>query len=158
MGKKPNNLEDEQLYKLFNKYAKYVSNSDERGLIIGYSILEALLNHEVKSKAKEEQQFEEIKSIYTTLGKKLDLLMSQEPLNIILTTVSEVDSKIRTEASLKSEIISEFLPILNKKRNSFNYIRNIGLQIYETVLEKGTFVGTKNILTNDYDTIKETFR
>ncbi|MFA6073411.1 MAG: hypothetical protein WC758_04825 [Candidatus Woesearchaeota archaeon] len=157
MGDKINTVDQNQLYNLFSKYVNYVDNSDERGLIIGYSVLEALLKHKPNSNSEEERVFEEVKAIYTKLKKDLDSLLNNDPLRVLNDLKYEVDLQLKkTESS--SKILTEFLPTLNRKKNPTEYIRNVGLKIQTLSKDKGTFVGTRNILLNDYNTLKETYR
>ena len=70
---------------------------------------------------------------------------------------SPVDKKIHRETNTPSKILTNIIPTLIKKKNSMEYIRTIGLDLYLKVKDKGPFNGNRNILLRDFETLKETY-
>jgi len=159
MGKKPINLEDEQLYRLFSKYTNCINNSNDKGIILGYSILEALLNYRNMSNSEEEKVFEEVKHVYEVLKNNLELLISEDTdtTKIIYDIKFKVDEQLQKPINSTSKIVLDFVSTLTKKNNQIDYMKKVGLNLYMKVNDKGPFMGNKNILLNDFETLKETY-
>ena len=140
MGKKRTNLEGVQLYNLVTKYSDYVDNSDDRDILIGYCILDALLNYHSKSNSEEEKLFEEVKSVYTNLKNTLDTIISTDTYTPLLVELKfDVDKKIHRETNTPSKILTNIIPTLIKKKNSMEYIncrRNYAAKSWQKILEK----------------------
>jgi hypothetical protein len=158
MKKKFSSVENDQLYNLFLKCNKYINDTDDKGIIVGYAVIDALLNTSSDLGSDEEKKFNEVKSVYKTLNSVLLDLMKNETSYVLSDLQYRVEKKLQSKIAIESEIMTEFIPTLTKKKNPINYIKNTGLKLCENIDFKGQHHGTKNILLSDYETIKNTYR
>ena len=130
MKRSAQEIRNRQLYILFSNLDREIPRQDDRGLLVSYAVIDSLLRFTPKSRAKIEQQHEEVKAVHDCLEKILDLCSKQEPVQILL----------------------------ELQGNYVDKLRRRGLKLISNVQNTGHVFGNINIYTRDYESIKRSLQ
>ena len=167
MKRSAQEIRNRQLYILFSNLDREIPRQDDRGLLVSYAVIDSLLRFTPKSRAKIEQQHEEVKAVHDCLEKILDLCSKQEPVQILLELQAVVDTPLRgylqptkeptySGASILLKYIVESLR--ESKGNYVDKLRRRGLKLISNVQNTGHVFGNINIYTRDYESIKRSLQ
>lgn len=157
-----------QLCTLLSTLGASVESQDDLGMLVGYSVMSALINFESSSGSEEERRFEEVKSVYRVLEKTISQCMT----NDTFYALSELMEKVEPElpeifeiptADLSEEKLSGFESTLLRtmiKNVSFrggyrDKLRRVGSRLFSETAASSPSKGTRNILTKDYERIEQ---
>ncbi len=167
----------QQLYTLLDTLEPYVDNRDELGLLIGYSILNSLLDFRTTTGAEEEIRFEEVKAVYDGLENTIrqvekegsypalcDYQMAVDPKMQSYVREGVVMEQERAEGSSESKersvgakprLLSTILSYLvDLKGNYPDKLRRRGLELFDDAQNRGPYKRRGSSLRNDYELIK----
>ena len=157
-----------QLYFFFRELGLQVVDFSERGLLIGYSILNSLLSFQTNvgvktGKGAEELTFNQVKCIYNGLDEVISSFSSQDYYPILCELKKPVDTQLvqYNESSqsigLSSPLLVEIFDRLTTRfsRNYEDRLRRDGMALYHLVNRKGIVYGPRNILTSDYRDLQD---
>ena len=164
---------ERQLYTLFGELKTRVDDSDERGTIVGYAIINTLKNFKTNSGSMEEIKFLEVKTIYNGLEKVIyecnaqssykalcDLRIEVDPFveyvsaNLRTVHIEDFDSQEFVQSGLLRGVIKN---IFTRRGSYVDKIRRNGIALCRGVIERGPLNGRYNILTGDYEAIRDYF-
>jgi len=170
---------ERQLYTLFGQLEHYVQNQDERGSIIGYTLADSVLHFSTTSGAPQDIKFEQVKDFYRLLEENIDHCktdQSQNPgFNIFCTLEARLSQELNYD-TLQKYLTPELEPDVKKKENRTNLrnglikylttgrqgyedrLRRLGLALMDSVRASRPRIGTRDILTQDYNTIEGLFK
>lgn len=160
-----------QLYHLLKELGLHVSDRDDLGQIIGYSILNSLLSFKTTSGARTEIEFEEIKAIYAGLEHTISSCRTKNPYHVLCNLETKVRGKVEpliaqekpneTNASISppvTKLLHDIISSLTEgQRHYRDHIKRFGLSLKQTVADKGEITGWKNVLIADYKTVRDIF-
>ena len=165
MAKPKDNIEEKQLYSMFNKLRSCTDNESDFNRIFGYSLFEALssYNPPTVNLSEDQAKFYEIKHFYNTLEKNIDETINQgsHQVSISLMVIEDLmASYLHDNEKPKSMLLEKIINSNSYKRAEKNfsaYIESKTDKTYRLVLDKGSFKGNKNILLNDYESLLKSF-
>ena len=155
-----------QLYTLLKDLSLHVTDADDLGQIIGYSVLQSLLQFETTSGSPTEIEFQEIKAIYTGLEETIAACRQEEPYRVLCELEVHVRKSLdqpRTETeppqdSTNPKLLKDILSSFKEGHRHYrDNIKRMGLSLRQSVSDKGEIAGWKNILTADYKTVHDIF-
>lgn len=161
-------LDDMQLYEHFKRFEREVDNIDDTYVLIGASVLDALIKctPTISKKDREQHSFQQMKKVYEGLSQVTDYFKKMGSFNVILIYERDVMQELEL---LQNDSSRDILPqsllenildttgILDKK-NKMTIIRDSGSRLYHNVIERGPYQGNRNIMLKDYSDIEAAFR
>lgn len=146
-----------QLYHLLREINPYIQNKDDFGSIVSLSIVNGLNGFNTNSGDMNEVHFEEIKDIYSQLGKVIDMCR-EENKDIYLTLYKSAKPLLdKNKVNSKSKLLERIVKKLNTRRNPDDLIRRTGNLLYENIISRGPYHRPFDYLTNDYSSIEDSF-
>jgi len=169
-----------QLYTVLNGLSTSVSDKDDLGMLVGYSIVNGLINFQTTAGSKiknqkkgrktfhpgiiEQIRFEEVKSTYSSLQETRKCVISAGVSSYLSDIIAVVDPKIisllatKNYAKVQSVLMKNILASLEySPRNYKDSLRRNGLHLTEDVRQRRFFARPYDFLTNDYESIQKCF-
>ncbi|VVB78696.1 Uncharacterised protein [uncultured archaeon] len=158
--------EDRQLFFIFNTLAPRVSDSNDYGTIIGYTVFNSLKNFRLISSSSEERLFHEVKNAYTHFENLIKKIKSSDNYTPHLfelqnNTESALEEYSKTRIPSINQIPeSEFEgswiftgildTLFNRGGNHLDRLRRYGLELDRAVQRRGVVKGNRSCLERDY--------
>lgn len=157
-----------QLYTLLKDLSLHITDTDDLGQIIGYSVLQSLMQFETTSGSPTEIEFQEIKAIYAGLEETITSCRQEDPYRVLCDlevdvrqTLDQVISEMnqtKDDASSGSRLIKDIIITLKDGHRHYqDHVKRMGLSLKQSVSDKGEITGWKNILIADYKTVHDIF-
>jgi len=158
--------EERQLYLVLHNLSPRISDANDYGTFIGYTVFNALNDFHLKTSSKEERLFREVKKIYESFEILLEKLNHSQD---YLPSLCEFQNK--TEFKLDNFSSAQILPIteveregfegswifngildtlINRGGNPLDRLRRYGLELDRTVQSRGLIKGNRACLERDY--------
>ncbi len=164
MKKRRKKSDDVQLYTLIDKLRAYISDSDELGLFVSYSLLDSLRNFETDAGSDQERAIQEIKQAHQGLEKAVEACRESQiyeklcemriGVDPLLENVLQKNTPYTGQSTLMRKIIDASR---NHPRNYPDLLRRKGKIICQEVNTQGTITGRRNIQNNDYNILTYAF-
>ena len=157
---------EKQLYSLLSKLSLYVENRDELGSIVGYLVVNSLIDFKTTSRDQQEIQFEEVKKVYSGIENVIESCKETDSYNALCDMHIKVNPFLNEIIELQevepdktgSHLLKNISEQLVRRRGSYqDNLRRIGLGFIEEVMAKGAVRRKVDALKKDYDIIKTYF-
>jgi len=161
LNKKNKNFE--KLYSIFKSLSSYISDQDELGEVIAYSVLEGLINFESKTGSSQELEFEQVKKIYSKLTDILDNYKRNPNYYALLELKQDVDPFLNSNKNLEipqnqKYLIEKIIPeLIESKKHYEDKLRRSGKKLYDLVSTKGELYRNVDSLRSDYKSLEDAF-
>lgn len=153
--------EPTQLYNLLNNLRYHITHDGDLATILGYSVLDSLMKFKTNTGSAEEREFEEIKTIYSGLENLTQKLRSDSPFGVRCSYIKSVSEYLAhsDKEEYSSNLLQEITTATQgSRRSNEDQINRFGLAIMAQSERKGPFTGTKNCLTQDYQTVRQAIK
>jgi len=175
-----NQEEQLQLYSILNSLSASVSDKDDLGMLVGYSIVKGLINFKTNTGSKikhqkrgkkifhpdiiEQIHFEEVKNTYNALKNTQKSVLQVGVSSCLSDILSDIDPKItdllttKDYGKIQSMLMKNILAsVENSPRTYKDILRRDGLRVTEDVHQRRYFIRPHDFLINDYESIKKCF-
>ena len=155
-----NHKETTQLYNLLNNLRSYVSHEGDLATLVGYSVLDSLVNFTSTSGNVQERKFEEIKAVYDGLERMTQKLENEEPYPVKCTYVQNVNDYLHSKDNDRQSTLLRGVntAISESRRPLEEHMRRLGTAVLFNSERNGPSRGTRNCLCQDYQTIVSSIR
>ena len=155
--------QENSLFSLIKRLDDIVINRHDLGLLIGYSIINRLLDFDTNTGSDEQLRFEEIKAVRNEIERVTSACIEKGSVSTLLDIRPRVESEIEKliesgEYAGKSGILKGIIPVLSASRKSYeDRIRRNGLRLQTEIYDRGVPKRLRESLESDYAAIDVAF-
>lgn len=156
--------EQPQLFSLYQRLEACTENQHELGDALAYSILGSLVSFIPESGAVEEQQFEEVKAVYTGLETAITAAPNRSTFELTSEDRVHISHEISAylegnEKRYGSRLFADAIRRLatSSARSYQDRLRKDGITLVHRLQQQGPIKGRKNMLNHDYEMIRDIF-
>ena len=156
--------EQRQLYCIFRDLADLVSDENDRGLFVGYVILDTILIYQSPGSSREEIERDQTATVCSSLERTLGKIRDQD-YNSVLQDITlrvdghESDDLIEDLRSLSRFGVGQLLAdYFQTRRKSPDVLRRLGISLLSSIEQRGKERREIDALRNDYRSIAKVCR
>ena len=153
-----------QLYTLIRNLSLSISDKDELGSIIAFSIITSLLDFSSNSGAEQDIMFEQSTAIYQGLAAAFIECQDTDSFQTVCRLHVQVNDFLFSATnndfleSQKSPLLQAIVATLLRRRGSIeDVLRRNGIELADAIMDKGPLVRKFDFLTQDYQLIQTHF-